>query len=164
MTIRYVSADRVAASSRFKSETGAEDMAKVWDWLALETDPQHLWTVNAGMKVTADVVGERVTPKQAGSNKWRTWCKASAIYAAKPSPLERKFYALLGIDAGVIVASREAYDLNQFFMRTSLRDPTSTARVGAHARACLTRNRLNLTRGFRDIRWKVSDWSKLSAR
>lgn len=129
VTIRYVSADRVAASSRFKSETGAEDMAKVWDWLALETDPQHLWTVNAGMKVTADVVGERVTPKQAGSNKWRTWCKASAIYAAKPSPLERKFYALLGIDAGVIVASREAYDLNQFFMRTSLRDPTSTARV-----------------------------------
>lgn len=129
VTIRYVSADRVAASSRFKSDVHGSDMAKVWDWLGQETDALHLWTANAGAKVTADIKGERVTPKQAGSNKWRTWHKASAIYAAKPSPMERKFYAMLGIEADVIVASREAYDLNQFYMRTSLRDPASTEPV-----------------------------------
>ncbi|MFZ4166511.1 hypothetical protein [Brevundimonas sp. NPDC058933] len=129
VTVRYVSEDRVAASSRFKSEVHAADMAKVWDWLALETDPLHLWTVNAGARVSADITGKRVTPKQAGSNAYRSWHKASAIYAAKPSPMERKFYAMLGIEADVIVASREAYDLNQFFMRTSLRDPASTAPV-----------------------------------
>ena len=129
VTIRYVSEDRVAASSRFKSDVHAADMAKVWDWLGQEADPLHLWTVNAGSKVSADIAGERVTPKQAGSNKWRTWHKASAIYAAKPSPMERKFYAMLGIEADVIVASREAYDLHQFFMRTSLRDPGSSAPV-----------------------------------
>lgn len=129
VTIRYVSEDQRAASSRFKSDDHAADMDRVWAWLAMETDPHHLWTANAGLKVTADVVGEKVSPKQAGSNKWRSWHKASAIYAAKPSPMERKFYGLLGIDAAVIVASREAYDMHQFFMRTSLRDPASTAAV-----------------------------------
>uniref|UniRef100_A0A6M3XKP1 Uncharacterized protein n=1 Tax=viral metagenome TaxID=1070528 RepID=A0A6M3XKP1_9ZZZZ len=129
VTIRYVSEERRAASSRFKSEDHAADMAKVWDWLALETDPFHLWTANAGVTGTAEIAGKRVTPKQAGSNEWMAWHKASAIYAAKPSPNERRFYAILGIEADVIVASREAYDLNQFFMRTSLRDPTSTAPV-----------------------------------
>lgn len=128
VTIRYVSDGR-AASSKFKSEDHAEEMQKVWDWLALETSDDHLWTANAGVRITADIKGEKVTPKQPGVNKYRTWHRASAIYAAKPSPNERRFYGLLGIDHAVIVASREAYDLNQFFMRTSLRDPVSVAPV-----------------------------------
>jgi len=129
VTIRFVSDVRVAASSRFKSDDNAAEMSKVWEWLGQETDPLHLWTANAGVKVTADIVGLKVTPKQAGSNLYRAWHKASAIYAAKPSPNERRFFGLLGIDHNIIVASREAYDLNQFFMRTSLRDPASSAPV-----------------------------------
>lgn len=129
VSIRYVSEDRVAASTRFKNENYAPELAKVWNWLALETDAHHLWTANGGLNVTVPISGEKVTPKQAGSNKWRGWHKASAIYAAKPSPNERKFFTLLGLDPQIIEASREAYDLNQFFMRTSLRDPSSTAPV-----------------------------------
>ena len=129
VTIRYVSEERRASTSWFTDERNARDMAKVWGWLALETAPDHLWTANAGLTVTADVGGRKVKPRQAGSNEWRTWHRASMIYAAKPSPSERKFYAALGIDPAVIVASREGNDMIQFFMRTSLRDPASTAPV-----------------------------------
>lgn len=129
VTIRYVSEERRAASSRFRSADHAEDMAKVWQWLATVDDDHHLWTANNGVDVTSPIRGSRVTPKQAGSNAYRAWHKASVIYAAKPSPSERKFFKSLGIDPDVIVASREAYDINQFFMRTSLRVPDSVEAV-----------------------------------
>lgn len=129
VTIRYVSEDRRASTSWFKDDRNARDMAKVWDWLALETAPDHLWTSNAGVNATADIIGRKVTPRQAGSNEWMSWHRASMIYAARPSPSERKFYTALGIDPAVIETSREGNDMVQFFMRTSLRDPASTAPV-----------------------------------
>lgn len=129
VVIRYVSEDRVASTRRFRLDSFAPDLGKIGHWLALAGTPQHLWTSNVGVKFTTAIPGKKTTPKQAGTNEFMDWHKASAIYAAKPSPIERRFFEMLGIDADVITASRESYDLNQFFMRTSLRQPDSTAPV-----------------------------------
>ena len=129
VVVRYVSDDVRAATSRFRSDAFAPDMAKVSGWLADVGTDQHIWTTNTNLKISGSIRGRRVTPKQAGTNEFMTWNHASAIYAAKPSRLERQFYAAHGIEAEVVIRSREAYDLNQLFLRTSLRLPASTAPV-----------------------------------
>lgn len=133
VTIRYVSEDKRAGTRRFADEANAPEMKKVGAWLAQAGD-EHIWTCNGDRDIErrlkgGGVRGVKLAPKQAGSNAYRGFHKASAIYAAKPSPAERRFYAAREIEPEVIEASRETYDLKQFFMRTSLREPSSTAAV-----------------------------------
>lgn len=134
VTIRYATEAQPASSSKLKNEANKAELAKIGAWLAAVRTDQHIWTCNADSGIVsaltaAHILGERLTPKQAGSNKYRHIHAASAIYSAKPSPQERRFFGHLGIDPDVIVRSRETYDLKQFIMRTSLRMPESTAPV-----------------------------------
>ncbi len=134
VTILYVSEEERAGSTKLKDERNAAELRKIGAWLAKVGASDHIWTCNGADKIqkalkAAKIPGEHLTPKQAGSNKHMAKHHASMIYAAKPSPQERRFFGHLGIDPEVITTSRETYDIRQFFMRTSLRDPTSTAPV-----------------------------------
>jgi hypothetical protein len=125
VVVRYVSEDRNASKTLFTDDGFAPGLVKIGAWLSLAGTDRHLWSCNNSTASFGEVIGKKVSPKQAGTNDYIDWHKASMIYAAKPSPAERRFFALLDISPEVIIASRESYDINQFFMRTSLRLPDS---------------------------------------
>ena len=126
--IRYFASDHRASAARFKDRGQRDFMARIAEWVSQHSDDNHLFTCNALLTPTfANVPGIVVTPKQAGTNKYSALHTCTMIYSAKPSPDEVAMYKPFGITAEHLIQSREQYDINQFFLRSSARDPNSTA-------------------------------------
>lgn len=134
VTIRYFSEDVLASGSLFGKDWFQLELRKAASWLgsACSAD-RHLFTSNLKLgSLFTDVPGTAVSPKQAGTNRWRDCTEATAIYSAKPSPQEIVLFGGMGIDPSIITTSRESYDLKQFVMRTDMRNPDSAQPITIH--------------------------------
>ena len=92
----------------------------------------HLVTANEANRavlLAAGVGGDHLSIRVSGSNDWTHVHDVSVAYAAKASPHEATILAELGVTSEQVTAAREHEDLVQFVMRSSLRDPGSTADV-----------------------------------
>lgn len=132
VTIEYFADSFQASGHQFRKAEMKTELGKVAEYLTTLEIRNHLWTVSreiAAVFDPAEIGGQTVTPKQAGSNQWREWHDATMIYSAKPSPDEVIVHGRRGMSEGDLVRAREGVDIRQFVMRLSLRDPDSTAPV-----------------------------------
>lgn len=72
------------------------------------------------------IEGDCVSPKIAGSNKYRDITVASVAYSAKPENTEIGLFRTFDITPNQITRAREYEDLIQILFRTSLRVPDDT--------------------------------------
>lgn len=132
VTIEYFVESFRASGYQFRKAEIKAELAKVAQYMTALGIKDHLWTTSSEIKSVFDetrIGGARVTPKQAGSNAWRTWHDATMLYSAKPSPDEILVHAQRGMTEDDLIRAREGCDIRQFVMRLSLRDPESTAPV-----------------------------------
>lgn len=133
--IRYAADAHTAGSYWWESAAGATCLKAWGTWIASEYPVggrPHLLTSNGKTRPILEasgIGGVYPTVRVAGANCWSAVHDASIAYAAKPRPGEAMVLKSLGIDPGVVTRAREHEDIVQFAMRTSLRDPLSTAPV-----------------------------------
>jgi hypothetical protein len=142
VTIRYFADNHVAGSNLWfgcpeTKRKGIRPVGEIcparWmDWVRNNTDHgQHVWTSNVtvAMWLTGTDIPNRITPKVAGSNKYRDRTVASIIYSSKVRPTLIPVYRALGIEPEDVVRAQEHEDIAQFAMRTSLRMPNDDRAV-----------------------------------
>lgn len=131
-TISYFAEAHVASASFWSGEAGGRCLAQVAEWIAKNSDNNHIWTCNAareGVFGAVPIKGQRLTPRQHGSDDFKHISTASVVYSAKLNPSEVPVFARLGITPEQVQRAREREDILQFSLRTSLRDPASTQPV-----------------------------------
>lgn len=133
VVINYFADDHVAGSTFFKTDKGQQAVASWSKWVTANTNAaDHYWSANNTRRSRMDLPGESISPKIAGSNKYRFLNQCSVLYTAKASgPEERVFSELTGgmIDADAVRRDREFEDLIQIVFRSSLRMPDDTRPV-----------------------------------
>lgn len=126
LTINYVADDHRAGSTFFDSDTGRRAVQRWCRWVRENaTADQHYCAANK-KRGDLGLPGEQVSPKIAGSNKYRLLTECSVLYSAKASDAENKVFAamtggLLNYEA--VRRDREFEDLIQIVFRSSLRMP-----------------------------------------
>ena len=128
MTIHYFARGHRASRGLFDTVAGKGYLQAVAVWIkrALGSEEQ-VWTCNdADLKSLKLMPGFRISPRQAGSNRYQAVHAVSAIYTAKPDPAECQVLESFGIDANTAIATREYETIYQFAGRSSVRDASST--------------------------------------
>lgn len=125
--IQYFAREHIASAYLFGSERGADNLSQIARHLSGEN---QIWMTNeAYADALADMGGVRLSPIQAGSNKYASFDRAACMYSVKPSPETRDVLSLLGVDPSVWTASYEYETILQFVARTSLRDPLASSHL-----------------------------------
>jgi hypothetical protein len=130
--IYYYADDHEASAGRFRDAAMRAELTKIAAHMSSLGINNHLWTTNASIApifAPHAIAGDNVTPKQAGSNAWQHWHDASMIYAARPTPDEILIHGQRGMTEADLVRARGGYDIKQFCMRLSLRNPDSVEPV-----------------------------------
>lgn len=127
LTINYVADDHRAGSTFFgETDAGRRAVAAWSKWVRDNaTADQHYWAVNK-RRGDLRLPGEQVSPKIAGSNKYRFLTECSVLYSAKASDAENKVFAAMTgglLDYEAVRRDREFEDLIQIVFRSSLRMP-----------------------------------------
>jgi hypothetical protein len=133
MKIRYFARMHYASATLFNREQGQRYLAEIGRYFVEQNHRDAIWTANGRYRdVIGYIPGSYLSPRQAGSNRFQDRHVAIAIYTAKPGPATVKLCEQNGIPADVITTEREREPIVQFIMRTSVRDPQSTADVTAY--------------------------------
>lgn len=127
LTIRYVAEDHRAGSTFFETTEAGQRAVQAWcAWVRTNvTAGQHYWAANK-KRGDLKLPGEQVSPKIAGSNKYRFLTECSVLYSAKASDAENKVFAAMTcglLDHEAVRRDREFEDLIQIVFRSSLRMP-----------------------------------------
>lgn len=127
LTIRYVAKDHRAGSTFFETTEAGQRAVQAWcAWVRTNvTAGQHYWAANK-KRGDLKLPGEQVSPKIAGSNKYRFLTECSVLYSAKASDAENKVFAAMTcglLDHEAVRRDREFEDLIQIVFRSSLRMP-----------------------------------------
>lgn len=131
MTIQFFARGHRATRGLFGTVTGKGYLQSVARWIKRTLDDEEqIWTCNdADLKSLKPMPGVRLSPRQAGSNRYQATHAVSAIYSAKPDPAECLVLETFGIDTNRATASREYETIYQFAGRSSVRDASSTRDV-----------------------------------
>jgi hypothetical protein len=131
MTIHFFARGHRASRGLFDTVTGKGYLQTVARWIKRDLDGEdQIWTCNdADLKSLNLMSGLRLSPRQAGSNRYQAIHAVSAIYTAKPDPAECQVLETFGIDTNTAIATREYETLYQFIGRSSVRDASSTRGV-----------------------------------
>lgn len=129
VTIHYFSPERRSSKSFFGSDKGQRHLEAIGLRIATEMPlGRFIWSSN---EVAAPPLRQhlrdsaRLSPRQAGSDKWMHCTHAAMLYAAKPSPNVRAILEALGVEGEEWIATNEWETILQFVTRTSIRDVTS---------------------------------------
>ena len=127
LTINYVAEDHRAGSTFFEATEAGQQAVQAWSKWVREnvTADQHYWAANK-KRGDLKLPGEHVSPKIAGSNKYRSLTQCSVLYSAKASDAENKVFAAMTgglLDHEAVRRDREFEDLIQIVFRSSLRMP-----------------------------------------
>lgn len=127
LTINYVAEDHRAGATFFETTDTGRKAVEAWaEWVRANVRVEdHYWAANK-KRGDLKLPGEQVSPKIAGSNKYRSLTQCSVLYTAKASgPENAVFSALTGglIDRDAVRRDREFEDLIQIVFRSSLRMP-----------------------------------------
>lgn len=147
--IEYFSSTHAASRSVWQNNgDGRNVLTLIEKYVDGNAKDDHLWCANL-YKDAFDSRGDKVTPKVAGTNIFRSITDCTVIYSAKASSCEVKMLkAIFGRAVGRqhILTDRETEDLIQIVMRTSLREPDDdrpvTLRVYDHFQAQALENYL----------------------
>jgi hypothetical protein len=130
VTIHYYTDSHVASRNLFASDGGKENLVKVCEDINKRVgDRPHIWMCNKRDTDSIDLVGRKLSPKQAGSNEYASVNTATCIYTVKPDADQRRVYELLGVDPAYYTETNERETILQFMCRTSVRDPQNTSDV-----------------------------------
>lgn len=128
--IHYYADGHVASRKLFSSDQGRENLARVCeDVNARIAGRDHIWMSNKADSETVKLDGQRLSPRQAGSNAYSHVSAATCIYTVKPDADQRRVYELLGVDPDYYVETNERETILQFMCRTSVREPDSDATI-----------------------------------
>ncbi len=126
--IEYFSSTHAASRSVWTAnEEGRAVLHLIEKHVYENASSEHLWCANLYEGAFASR-GNKVTPKVAGTNRFKAVRDCTVIYSAKASTCEAKMLkAIFGskVSRQHILADRETEDLIQIVMRTSLRDPNN---------------------------------------
>ncbi len=126
--IEYFSSTHAASRSLWTAnEEGRAVLHLIEKHVYENASSEHLWCANLYEGAFASR-GNKVTPKVAGTNRFKAVRDCTVIYSAKASTCEAKMLkAIFGskVSRQHILADRETEDLIQIVMRTSLRDPNN---------------------------------------
>lgn len=120
-----------ASATKFKKPEGARNLVKVAAYLSSVLPQNAIWSGNNGEQHGVSVIDVMspsmpiapLSPRQAGSNEFRTSHAAAIIYTANASTECQAFLALSGQSADDWRESKEHETILQFVTRTSIRDP-----------------------------------------
>lgn len=128
--IHYYADGHVASRKLFSSDKGRENLARVCGHINTQiAGRDHIWMCNKADVDTVKFDGQRLSPRQAGSNEYSHVTAATCIYTVKPDADQRRVYELLGVDADYYTETNERETILQFMCRTSVRDPDSDAAI-----------------------------------
>lgn len=127
LTINYVANDHRAGSTFFETTDAGRHAVEQWcKWVDRNvTGSEHYYSANK-KRGQLNLPGEQVSPKIAGSNKYRFLTACSVLYSAKASDAENKVFAAMTgglLDYEAVRRDREFEDLIQIVFRSSLRMP-----------------------------------------
>jgi hypothetical protein len=131
MTIHFFARGHRASRGLFDTVIGKGYLQTVARWIKRDLDgEEQIWTCNdADLKSLNLMPGPRLSPRQAGSNRYQAIHAVSAIYTAKPDPAECQVLETFGIDTNTAISTREYETIYQFIGRSSVRDASSTRGV-----------------------------------
>ena len=128
--IRYFASTHRAGTgfwTKSADPSGPEALQKTFGWIGGNSNPEnHYFSTNLHGLSKANLPGQKLNPKVAGSDAYKHLTCASFIYTAKPSRAEVEAFARYGITYDEIVRARQNEDLVQFFFRSWLRVPDDT--------------------------------------
>ena len=127
MTITYFARGHDASRGWFNRDQAKKHLGRIASFIRNEVGSAgHIWTSNDTEATSlSHMPGQRLAPRQAGSNKYAHIDHVSMIYCAKPNPAEVGVLKALGIDPAAATETRERETIYQFTGRCSVRDPTS---------------------------------------
>jgi hypothetical protein len=124
--IHYYAEKHIARRTLFDSPVGVERLGAIaQDINSRVNRVDHIWSCNSGDEYKLPLIGERLSPKKAGSNSYSDRHAATMIYTAKADNHQRTVYRLLGLDPLYHCETNEREAIVQFMTRTSIRDPRS---------------------------------------
>lgn len=122
--IHYFTQGHKPSSTFWDSATGRLMLSHVADFLRASVPELGFWSGNKEVLKYLHwrVGGQRVRPRVAGQNAWRTLTSCALIYTSGATPHDRPFMEAVGITDDEVRHAREDEDFLQFAMRGAIRN------------------------------------------
>lgn len=138
--INYFSDKRTASRRLFEGETGKSMLKEIGSKLSAELlGYEHIWSANdpeeheatprSSLEAGGMFTTNYISPRQAGTNRYRTLSYAAIIYSAKACPNLVSLLKVLNIDRSAWERSVEHEAILQFATRTSVREAGNSSPV-----------------------------------
>jgi hypothetical protein len=106
---------------------GQQNLIAIGNCIRAQVGEGHIWSCNDAMfEFLGKLPGQRLTPRQAGSNAFTSVTSCTMIYSAKASKQLQSIYGDYGVTGNDIAAERELETIIQMATRIAVRDPAST--------------------------------------
>lgn len=130
VNIHFFAENHNSSRTLFGSEEGKSILGRISRHInSLTKGREHIWMCNKAEDDVLPLVGTKLSPKQAGTNDFKSVTAATAIYSVKPDAEQRKVYEMLGVDPEYYTETNERENILQFMCRTSIRDPENESTV-----------------------------------